>query len=78
VFNPEQRAIFLQVQHAISAGEPLFMFIDGKAGRGKTFLVNILCAWVRSTGRIALPTATSVFAAQLYPGGQTTHSTFGV
>ena len=78
VFNPEQRDIFLQVQHAILNNEPLLMFIDGKAGRGKTFLVNTLCAWVRSVGRIALPTATSAFAAQLYPGGRTTHSTFGV
>lgn len=77
-FNPEQRDIFLQVQQAISNSEPLLMFVDGKAGRGKTFLVNTLCAWVRASGRIALPTATSAFAAQLYPGGRTTHSTFGV
>ena len=77
-FNPEQRDIFLRVQQAVSNNEPLLMFIDGKAGRGKTFLVNILCAWVRAEGRIALPTATSAFAAQLYPGGRTTHSTFGV
>ena len=77
-FNPEQQDIFLRVQLAILNNEPLLMFVDGKAGRGKTFLVNILCAWVRASGRIALPTATSAFAAQLYPGGQTTHSTFGV
>ena len=78
VFNSEQHSIFSRVQYAISNNEPLLMFVDGKAGRGKTFLVNTLCAWVRSTGRIALPTATSAFAAQLYPGGRTTHSTFGV
>ena len=69
VFNSEQRGIFLQVQNAISHGEPFSVFVDGKAGCGKTFLVNMLCAWVRSVGKIALPTATSVFAAQLYPGG---------
>ena len=78
LFNSEQRDLFQQVQYAISTNEPLLMFVDGKAGRGKTFLVNTLCAWVRSVGRIALPTATSAFAAQLYPGGKTTHSTFGV
>jgi len=77
-FNPKQRDIFLQVQLAILNNEPLLMFVDGKAGRGKTFLVNVLCSWVRASGRIVLPTATSAFAAQLYPGGQTTHSTFGV
>jgi len=78
VFNSEQRHIFLRVQHAISNNEPLLLFVDGKAGCGKTFLVNTLCAWVRSIGRITLPTATSAFAAQLYPGGRTAHSTFGV
>ena len=77
-FNPEQRDIFLRVQFAILNNEPLLMFVDGKAGCGKTFLVNVLCAWVRALGRIVLPTATSAFAAQLYPGGKTTHSTFGV
>jgi hypothetical protein len=29
-------------------------------------------------GRIVIPTATSAFAAQLYPGGRTTHSAFKV
>ena len=77
-FNPKQLDIFLWVQYTILSNEPLLMFIDGKAGCGKTFLVNILCAWVQSTGGITLPTATSAFAAQLYPGGWTTHSTFGV
>ena len=78
MFNHEQRDVFLQVQQAILNAKPLLMFVDGKAGHGKTFLVNTLCAWVRAVGRIALPTATSAFAAQLYPGGRTTHSTFGV
>ena len=78
IFNPEQRDIFARVQRAILNNEPLLVFVDGKAGRGKTFLVNTLCAWVRSVGKIVLPTATSAFAAQLYPGGRTTHSTFGV
>ena len=77
-FNPEQREIFPCVQHFVSNNKPLFMFINGKAGCGKTYQANALCAWVQSIGRIALPTATSAFAAQLYPGGRTTHSTFGV
>ena len=57
---------------------PLTLFIDGKAGRGKTFLVNTLCDWVRGQGHVVLPTATSAFAAQLYEGGRTTHSIFKV
>ena len=78
MFNPEQQAIFAQIQAAVLNNEPLLMVVDGKAGCGKTFLVNTLSAWVRAVEKIALPTATSAFAAQLYPGGRTTHSTFGV
>ncbi|KAJ6611585.1 hypothetical protein B0H10DRAFT_1809232, partial [Mycena sp. CBHHK59/15] len=51
-------------------------FVDGKAGRRKTTLVNVLCDMLRSMGRIVILTATAAFAAQLYPGGGTTHSAF--
>ncbi|KAJ7903991.1 DNA helicase Pif1 like protein, partial [Mycena leptocephala] len=63
---------------AVMNGTPLCLFVDGKAGRGKTILVNTLCDKVRSLGKIVIPTATSAFAAQLYPGGRTTHSAFKV
>ncbi|TFK58041.1 hypothetical protein BDN72DRAFT_917494, partial [Pluteus cervinus] len=48
------------------------------AGRGKTTLINAVCTWTRIRHEIALATATSAFAAQLYPGGTTTHSMFKV
>jgi hypothetical protein len=78
IFNPEQRRIFEVVWNAVQQNLPLCIFIDGKAGRGKTYLVNTLCSQVRGHGGIVLATATSAFAAQLYPGGRTTHSTFKV
>lgn len=74
----EQQNIFDQVVHASLNYEPFLAFIDGKAGRGKTFLVNAICDKLRSVGRIVLPTATAAFAAQLYSGGRTTHSMFKV
>ena len=77
-FNGEQGDIFNMVVNAVLSNLPLLLFIDGKAGRGKTFLVNAICDHLRSLGRIVLPTATSGYAAQLYPGGRTTHSTFKV
>jgi hypothetical protein len=76
--NGEQRAIYEEILAAVTQGRPLYAFIDGKAGRGKTFLVNALCDKIRSMGRIVIPTATAAFAAQLYPGGRTTHSAFKV
>jgi hypothetical protein len=78
IFNPEQLFIFNVVWTAILQNKPLCLFIDGKAGRGKTFLVNALCSQARGHEKIVLATATSAFAAQLYPGGRTTHSTFKV
>ena len=75
---PDQREIFDTIMQHVTDGTSLCAFIDGKAGRGKTVLVNAICDMVRSLNKIVLPTATSAFAAQLYPGGRTTHSTFKV
>ena len=77
-FNNEQRAIFDLIWDAIQKQRPLPLFMDGKAGTGKTTVVNTLCDALRASSRIILPTATSACAALLYPGGRTTHSTFKV
>ncbi|TFY73333.1 hypothetical protein EWM64_g10679 [Hericium alpestre] len=78
ILNTEQQAIFDEVLANVRTSSPLLMFIDGKAGRGKTFLVNSLCDYLRAHNQIVLATATAAYAAQLYPGGRTTHSTFKV
>lgn len=69
LFNSEQRIIFEAVWNAVEQNLPLCLFIDGKASRGKTYLVNALCSQVRGHKKIVLATASSAFAAQLYPGG---------
>lgn len=76
--NTEQRAIFDTIIQAVTDQRPLLLFIDGKAGRGKTYLVNTICTYMRSRGHVVLPTATAGNAARLYPGGRTTHSAFKV
>ena len=53
-------------------------FIEGKAGRGKTFLINAICEMVRGLGGIALPCGTTALAASNYTGGRTAHSLFGI
>ena len=75
---PEQRHVFDTIMEHVNDGTGLCAFVDGKAGRGKTVVVNAICDMVRAMNKIVLPTATSAFAAQLYPGGRTTHSTFKV
>lgn len=78
IFNPEQLEIYNRIMDAVTSGQPLCLFVKGKADVGKTTLVNTVCDKVRSLGRIVLPMATSGFAAQLFNGGQTVHSTFKV
>ena len=45
---------------------------------GKTFLINLILAKLRSEGKIALATASSKIAATLLTGGRTLHSTFKI
>jgi hypothetical protein len=78
IFTSEQHIIFYSVCNMIKFNQPLHLFIDSKAGHGKTFLVNALCSQVRGHSRIVLATGISGFAAQLYPSRRTTHSTFKV
>lgn len=54
------------------------MFLDAPGGTGKTFLINLILATIRSRGQIALATASSGIAATLLQGGRTLHSTFKV
>ena len=53
-------------------------FVDGPGGTGKTFLINLLLAKVRSEGRIALAVASSGIAALLLDGGRIAHSRFKI
>ena len=54
------------------------IFVDGRAGRGKTHLAKYLIQNERAKGNIALVCATSGLASLLYEGGYTAHSLFGL
>lgn len=77
-FNEEQRQIFNVIISAVTNNHLLLLFLDGKAGVGKTFLINVICNKLHSIDIITLPMATSAYAAQLYHGGRTAHSTFKI
>ena len=53
-------------------------FLHGRAGCGKTFLLELLIAFVRSKRWVALVCATTALAALIYDGGTTAHSLFGI
>ena len=52
------------------------IFLDAPGGTGKTFLINLLLAKVRSQKKIAIAVASSGIAATLLTGGRTAHSAF--
>ena len=80
--NAEQADIFHCVMEAIMDAQdgetPSPFFIEGKPGRGKTFLVDALCSHLRSEGLIILIVGTSALAAALYERGRTAHSLFRI
>lgn len=53
-------------------------FVDGKPGRGKTFVLDALSCKLRSEGRIVLIVGTSALAATLYERGRTAHNLFRI
>ena len=52
------------------------VFLDAPGGTGKTFLLNLLLAKVRTHSNIAIAVASFGIAATLLTGGKTAHSTF--
>jgi len=50
------------------------LHVDGRAGTGKTTVINSLMAHTRLRGRVCLPAASTALAAQLYERGQTVHA----
>ena len=53
-------------------------FIEGKPGRGKTYIINCLSCELRSLCLIVLIVGTTGLAATLYEGGRTAHNLFCV
>jgi hypothetical protein len=53
-------------------------FLEGKPGRGKTFVVNAICSALQADNHIALIVGSSVLVATLYEGGRTAHNLFAI
>lgn len=71
---PEQKIVYDTIMHAVAAQQGGFFFLDAAGGTGKTFLIALILAQIRSQGNIALAIASSGIAATLLDGGRTAHS----
>ena len=78
-FNPEQLAVYYQLKAAVeNPNDTCLCFLDGKAGRGKTFLMNCLVTSLRAQSAIVLVVGSTALSIIHYDHGRTAHSTFGI
>ncbi|GFV15904.1 ATP-dependent DNA helicase [Trichonephila clavipes] len=70
----EQSIAYDRIMRAITEQSGGLFFIDAPGGTGKTFLLSLILATIRSQNNIALAIASSGIAATLLDGGRTTHS----
>lgn len=52
--------------------------VNGRAGRGKTFVLYPVIGALRKLNHIVLLSTSSAFAAKNYPGGRTAHYLYGI
>ena len=78
MLSSDQREVYDCFCSMIDGDEGGMLFLDAPGGTGKTFLINLILAKLRSEGKIALATASSGIAATLLTGGRTLHSTFKI
>ena len=76
--NVDQRIAFDTLCQAVTSQEGGMFFLEGFGGTGKTFLINLILAKIRSDGGIALATASNGIAATLLDGGTTAHFRFKI
>ncbi|XP_071573939.1 uncharacterized protein [Temnothorax nylanderi] len=74
--NTEQKMVYDEIINSVEDNKGNIYFIDAPGGTGKTFVISLILAKVRSQKKLAIAVASSGIAATLLSGGKTAHSTF--
>ncbi|XP_026467658.1 mannosyl-oligosaccharide alpha-1,2-mannosidase IA-like [Ctenocephalides felis] len=74
LLNEQQKYVFDTLMKVTNDGTGGIYFLNAPGGTGKTFLILLILATIRSQNKIALALASSGIAATLLEGGQTAHS----
>lgn len=82
--NPEQKHVYTTIVGTVHAyaedanhySHPFF--VEGKPGRGKTFIMDAISSLLRGQTLIVLIVGSSALAATLYEGGRTAHNLFQI
>ncbi|KAI5984822.1 PIF1-like helicase-domain-containing protein [Pisolithus albus] len=80
LLNDEQSRIFDTIHRSIFSHDSdcTMFFIEGRPGRGKTFLIKALTAVLRRDSHIVLIVGSSALSATAYQRGCTAHFLFGI
>ncbi|KAJ7689877.1 PIF1-like helicase-domain-containing protein [Mycena metata] len=78
--SAEQRLVYDRIMHITTTtlDSPPPIHVDGRAGRGKTYVLYPIIGALRKMNEIVLVSASSAFAAKNYPGGRTIHYLYGI
>ena len=76
--NPQQRICYNRILSCLTEPTTTQVFLQGPAGMGKTFLYRCLCGMLCAQNKVVLCVASSGIAAQLLPGGITSHLRFRI
>ncbi|KAL4149399.1 hypothetical protein QTP88_003358 [Uroleucon formosanum] len=74
LLNEQQKYVFDTLMKVTNDETGGIYFLDAPGGTGKTFLISLILAKIRSQNKIALALASSGIAATLLKGGRTAHS----
>ncbi|KAE9524087.1 hypothetical protein AGLY_015452 [Aphis glycines] len=74
LLNAEQKNVYDSLMKVVDDGTGGIYFLDALGGTGKTFVISLILATIRSRSQIALAVAYSGIAATLLEGGRTAHS----
>jgi len=74
LLNEQQKNVFDTLIKLTNDETGGIYFLDAPGGTGKTFLISLILATIRSQNKIALALASSGIAATLLEGGRTAHS----
>lgn len=72
--NDQQKHAYDSIMQAVNNESGGIYFLDAPGGTGKTFLISLILADIRSQNKMALALASSGIAATLLDGGRTAHS----
>jgi Helitron helicase-like domain at N-terminus/PIF1-like helicase len=77
-FTEEQRSVFDLLQSSIDQPQSKAIFIDGRAGRGKSFVLQAFVNYCRLRGIVLAIVGSTALSVSGYARGRTAHSAFGI